>query len=215
MLHLNSSKMAYKGVKIPKKDSISTELRKKIGITQAQLASILEVSRSYLAHFESGNRSLSTPSLLMMADMTLHFHELETGKQVFTRSPEIKQFLDSEYKKVLPAMATLERECRLKIKKLEKELALMKERARNAEHAIIVLNTAIHKLNGENPGRKTEWHLKGLAQFKQQVYDNLLTCWEPEQAKLHGKIEAIAGEAKALRRYRTKVMKEQGLRVGA
>lgn len=110
-------------------------------------------------------------------------------------------------------MKVLEQECRLHIKLMKRDLAMMQERARNAEHAIIVFTTAINNIqeNGET-GNKTDRLITGLNLFKQQAYNNFLTCWEPEQAKLHGKIEATGGEAKALRRYRVKVMREQGLK---
>ena len=197
-----------------KKDSFDTKIRKKLGVTQEQLASVLHISRSYLAHVESGKRNLASVHGLMLANMFSQFEDLEAGSQISYRSPETKLFLNAEYKKILPNMEALERDFRLKIKHLRKELAEMKERASNAEHAIIVFSTVIKDLEEKaSADEKTARMITGFDLFKQQAYDNLLTCWEPEQAKLHGKIEAIAGEAKALRRYRVKVMREQELKL--
>ncbi len=191
------------------KDRINTKIRKKLGVTQAQLASILGVSRSYVTLSESGRRNLDPSGSALLASIYLQFYELETGRQSAYRTLETKLFLNDEYKKILPKMKALEKDCRNKIKALKKEMEAMKERARDAEHAIIVFTTAINNIKeNTDPGAKQERQITGLQLFKQKAYDRLLTCWEPEQAKLHGKIEAIAGEAKALRRYRIKVMRE-------
>jgi len=204
--------MAYKhrkSIKTGKKDLINTEIRKKLGVTQAQLAAIFNVSRTYITLAESGKRNLHSSSNLLLTNIYLQFHELETGKQASYRSLETRLLLNAEYKKILPGMKTQEQDCRYKIKQLKKDMEKMKERARDTEHAIIVFTTAINNLQeNDKPGNKNNMQVRGLNLLKQQAYDNLLTCWEPEQAKLHGKIEAMAGEARALRRYRIKVMKE-------
>lgn len=192
-----------------KKESNNTKIRKKLGMTQAELASILNVSNAFVSMVEAGKRGHNPHAGSLMAKMLLQFHELETGKQSGYRSLETMAFLNEEYRKVLPAMKLLEQDCRQRVKELKKEMEQLKERAIDAEHAIIVFTTAIHSLqeNGKT-GDKKEKQVEGLNLFKQKAYNNLLTCWEPEQAKLQGKIEAIAGEAKALRRYRVKVMRE-------
>ena len=205
--HKKRKKWALKG-------SIDAQIRQKLGLTQAQLANIFSVSRPYLAMVESGKRSLPSNSGITFLDMFRQFDELETGKQLSYRSLETRLFINDAYKRVLPQMKLMEQECRLKIKMLKRDLALLKERARDTEHAIIVFTTLINKIQeSEEPGKeKREKQLEGLALSKAQAYNNFLTCWEPEQAKLHGKIEALAGEARSLRRYRVKVMKEQGVK---
>ena len=106
-------------------------------------------------------------------------------------------------------MEAMEKDCRTKIKALKKEMEAMKEKERDAEHTIIVLTDEINELKKEGVlSGKNKTNITGLELLKQQAYNRLLTCWEPEQAKIHGKIEAIAGEARALRRYRTKVTRE-------
>jgi len=211
----NRTKMAKsskKGPKLPEKDVINAEIRKKLGLTQAQLAAILGVSRAGLALSESGKRTLHSTAHILLLNMFLQFHELETGKQASYRSLETRLFLNDEYKKILPEMNRLEKDCRHKMKALKESMTTMKERARDTEHAIIVLTTVINNLqeNKEAGNQKKERMVTGLNLMKQKAYDNLLTCWEPEQAKLQCKIEAASGEARALRRYRLKVMKEHG-----
>ena len=106
-------------------------------------------------------------------------------------------------------MKALEQGCRLKIKRIKQCLEQMKEAARDAEHAIIIFTTAVTELQGrDQPADKKVHEINGSQLLKQQAYEKLLMCWEPEQAKLHAKIEAIAGEAKALRRYSIKVTRE-------
>jgi hypothetical protein len=170
---------------------------------------MLKVSRAYVSLVELKMRhGQSTPNTTL-TNIYLQFHELETGKQATDRSLETRLFLNEEYKKVLPAMKALEERCRLKLKRLQDSLEQMKEAARDAEHAIIVFTTAIHNSQErDQPAAKKDNELTGLQLLKQQAYERLLKCWEPEQAKLHAKIEAMAGEAKALRRYRIKVTKE-------
>ncbi len=192
-------------------DHINTEIRNKLGVTQAQLAAILNVSRTYIALAESGRRTLHSSLNTLLTNIFLQFHELETGKQASYRSIETNLFLNDEYKKVLPEMQRLEKDCRARLKELKKNMETMKSRARDAEHAIIVFTNTINSIieNKDLAAKNNEERMiAGLKLLKQQAYDNLLTCWEPEQAKLHGKIEAIAGEARSLRRYRVKVMKE-------
>ena len=203
------SNIHKKPQKTRKKDLINTGIRKKLGITQAELATILHISRAYVTLAESGRRSIGSTLNTMLLNIYHHFHELETGRQVSDRSPETRLFLNDEYKKILPQMKAREQECRGKIKQLKKEMEKMKERARDAGNAIIVFSAAVKNLEEEDkPGNTNEPRVAGLQVLKQKAYDNLLTCWEPEQAKLHCKIEAIAGEAKALRRYRVKVVRE-------
>lgn len=192
-----------------KKASFNTEIRKKLGMTQAQLAVMFGVSPAFMNMVEAGKRSLRQEHNTMLAEIYLQFHELETGAQLGYRSLETKLFLNDAYKRILPGMKQQEQDYRSRITEMKKELAAMKEQARDAEHAIIVFTTAIDKVR--ETGKKnqdTARFMERLAFFKQQAYENLISSWEPQQAKLHSKIEAIAGEAKALRRYRTKVTRE-------
>jgi transcriptional regulator with XRE-family HTH domain len=201
--------MGIKHTKRIKKDIINSEIRKKLGITQSELASVFNVSSAYLSMVEAGKRNLHSDAGAFLAKIFLQLYELETGKQSSERSLETRLFLNEEYRKILPKMKTLEQNCRFKVKMLKKDMENMKERARDAEHAIIVFTTAIKNLKeNDKPANKEDRQLAWLDYLKQKAYDNLLTCWEPEQAKLHGKIDAIAGEARSLRRYRVKVMRE-------
>lgn len=197
---------------LPKRDKklkLNTEIRKKLGVSQMQLAGIFNHSRNYMSMVEAGKRDLRSEHNTMLLKMYLQFHELETGKQAAYRSLETRLFLNDAYKRILPGMQALENECRFKIKALQKKINAMKEQARNMEHAIIVFTTQINIIreSGKTETEKAR-QITGLNLLKQQAYDKLLTCWEPEQARLDGKIEAIKGEARALRKYRLKVIKE-------
>ncbi|MCX6322677.1 MAG: helix-turn-helix transcriptional regulator [Sphingobacteriales bacterium] len=76
--------MAFK-VKKPhnsyKKDLLFTEIRKKLGITQVQLAAILKVSRSYVSLVKLKKRQGHSMPNITPTTIFLRFHELETGKQ--------------------------------------------------------------------------------------------------------------------------------------
>jgi transcriptional regulator with XRE-family HTH domain len=188
-------------------NSIHEVARKKLGISQSHLAALLNISRSNLALVETKRRNLPSAGSLILTNIYKHFHELENGTLANYRSLETRLFLNEEYRKILPKMKAMEKTCRQKMKILEQQLKTMKEKATNAEHAIIVL-THVANGSGNNPvdEKRSTW----LGLLKQQVYDRLLTCWEPEQAKLHIKIEMLAGEARALRRYRINVNKTHG-----
>ncbi|MFT3910447.1 MAG: helix-turn-helix transcriptional regulator [Ferruginibacter sp.] len=195
--------------KIAKKVSVDINLRKKTGMTQAQFAALLGISRPQLTRFESGKRSLDPQSSAMLADMQLQFFELETGRLADYRSLETRLFLNEGYKKVLPKMKALEQEYRRTITAMKKDLAGMKQQATDREHTIILFTRYVHKLTEEGKqDQKTLQKITGFNLFKQEAYMQLLSCWEPEQAKLHARIEALAGEARALRRYRIKIMRE-------
>jgi transcriptional regulator with XRE-family HTH domain len=178
------------------------EMREKMGHTQGHLAQMLKVSRSYLAMAELGRRSLPTASYIILARIYSDFNALETGALANYRSLETKLFVNHEYRKVLPAMELKERSCRQQAKQLKEKLADMKKRARDSENWIIVITRFIDEIK-EDPSRSRE--VEWLQLLKGHSYDRLLTHGEPEQAKIHIKIEALNGEARALRRYRMKV----------
>src|SRR5205085_11400439 len=119
-------------------DMLNTEIRRTLGMTQAQLAAVLNVSRPYITMVESKMRSLHSTSHILLANMYLQFYELETGKQASYRSLETRLFMNDEYKRILPSLKALEEECRRKVKELKKDLEKMKERARDCENSIIV-----------------------------------------------------------------------------
>jgi transcriptional regulator with XRE-family HTH domain len=183
--------------------------RKKLGISQVHLAALLNVSRSKLALAETNRRILQPASSVILSDIFKHFQELENGTLANYRSLETRLFLNEEYRKILPEMQAMEKTCRYKMKLLKQQLKIMKEKARGTEHAIIVLTRLADDL-GKSPAEEKRVTFTWLNLLKQQVYDRLLTCWEPEQAKLHIKIEMLAGEARALRRYRINVTRTHG-----
>ena len=187
--------------------SIHEKARKKLGISQLHLAALLNVSRSNLALAETNKRNLPAAGSLLLSNIYKHFHELENGTLANYRSLETRLFLNEEYRKELPKMKAMEKSCRHKMKLLEQQLKAMKEKAKDTEHAIIVLSRIADGL-GKGPAdeKQTTW----INLLKQQAYDRLLSCWEPEQAKLHIKIEVLAGEARALRRYRINVTRAHG-----
>ena len=192
-----------------RKWDLNLQTRQKLGISQEKFASIFGTSRGNISHLEWGRRTGDSRINTVIANLFIRFNELETGARPATHSVETKLFLNEDYKRVLPQMESLEKDCRFKIKELKKKLAAMQEKARNAEHSIIVLKAAINDLKEEGPGSvDNPTSITGLEHLIQDNYYKLLTCWEPEQAKLHAKIEALAGEARALRRYRVKVMRE-------
>jgi hypothetical protein len=134
------------------------------------------------------------------------FHELETGAMANYRSLETRLFIKQEYKKVIPKMQDQEKWCRIQVKQLKKDLATMKAQAVDTENWIIVITRLIAELEeNPSPAKELEW----LHHLKAEAYTRLLSCWDPEQAKLHIRIEALAGEARALRRYRLKVKREE------
>jgi transcriptional regulator with XRE-family HTH domain len=187
------------------KNTIYTEIRKKLGLTQVELAAIFGLSRASVSLFELNRRNLDTTATTVFANMLLQFHELETGRQAGYRSLETRLILNDVYKDKIPEMKAAEKDRRFQIQQLLKEMAVMKETARDAENAIIVYSSSIQQLY-END--KAQEIVPGLQLFKQKAYNKLLTCWEPEQAKLQARIEALAGEARALRRFRLTIVRE-------
>lgn len=196
-----------------KKDHIILETRQKLGLTQVQFSSLFGLSPGYISLAESKKRYLSGKAGLLLVKMYLQFQELEKGIQADYRSLETRLYLNDIYKKQLPEMKDREKQCRLAMKELVKQREGMKQLASDKENAIIVFTTAIRDLTEKeanpDPAGKTQKIIDGLQLFKQQAYEQLLYCWEPQQAKLQAKIEALAGEAKALKRFRLKIIKEQ------
>lgn len=201
------AKISNSRSKTRQKVLINSEIRKKLGITQEEFAAVLGLSRSQVALAETKRRDLNPKANTFLLQMYLQFHELETGSQSGYRSLETNLFLNEVYRKTLPEMRSKEKEYRSRIKQLSSELDSMKEAARNSEHAIIVFTTAVNKLEESDTQPGNSQVINGLKLFKQQAYDRLLSCWEPEQAKLQAKMEAAAAEARVLRRFRLKIIK--------
>ncbi len=191
------------------KDLMMTEIREKLGLSQAEFAAILGVSRPLLALVEAKERNLPQPASSMATKMSLLFFELENGSMANYRSLETRLLLNDLYKTEIPLMKAREKECRFKIKRLAEELEGMKQQARNAENAIIVYTTQLeaHR-EKEDKDAATERQINGLNLFKQRAYDQLTGCWAPAQVSLHSKIEALRAEARILRRTRLMIMRE-------
>ena len=187
------------------KGSHYVQMREKIGLSQEHFALMLKVSRSQLSMAELGKRDLPGSAHLVLGKMHRDFDALEKGAMADYRSLETKLFINEEYRKVLPVMEQREKSCRVEVKKMKQELAGMKEQARDSENCIIIITRLIDEIKDDPASsRETGW----LLLMKQHCYERFLTCWEPEQARVHIKIESLAGEARALRRYRMKVKKE-------
>jgi transcriptional regulator with XRE-family HTH domain len=201
--------MARKSVKSIRKGSIDAQIRKKLGLTQAELAAIFGLSRASISLAELDERKLHSVTSTVFTNMFVQFHELETGKLAGHRSLETRVILNEAYQQKLPEMNAAEKYRRVKLKALAKEMAAMKEMARDAENAIIVYSGCIQQLHeNDSTNDKTRKIIAGLQLFKQKAYSRLLTCWEPRQAKLQARIEALAGEARALRRFRLSIERE-------
>lgn len=202
-------KYKHKSSYLRKKDILLTETRKKLGLTQIQMGSIFGLSRSFVGHVESKKRNYHSVVHAEILQFYIQFNELEKGTRPAQRSLETRLFLNAEYKKALPVMKKMEQDCREQVKQLEKKLKLMKEEARLAEHSIIVYTMAVNnRPTDDKATKKSMLKVESLTLAKEQAYIRLLTNWEPEQAKLQAKIEAITGEARALRRYRVKITNE-------
>jgi len=197
--------MVQKQLKSTDNNTIYGQIRKKLGLTQAELAAIFEMSRASISLFELNQRNINTMASTIFTNMFLQFHELETGIQAGYRSLETRLILNDVYKNKIPEMKAAEKDRRYQIQQLQKEMAVMKKMAMDAENAIIVYTSSIEQLY-END--KAQEIIIGLQLFKQKAYDKLLTCWEPEQAKLQARIEALAGEARALRRFRLTIERD-------
>jgi len=161
-----------------------------MGLTQEHFAQLLKVSRGHLSMAELGKRDLPTSSYMMLAKMDSDFNSLEIGALANYRSLETRLFLNNEYAKIIPVMQKKEKLCRQKIKLLKEELATMTQQAKDSENWIIVITRLADEIKEDSTkSKELEWMLL----LKQQCYDRLLTCWEPEQTKLHMKIAALAG----------------------
>ena len=199
----------FKKGRLRQKDNLLDQTRKKLGITQAQLGAVFGLSRTYITLVEGKQRNLNPVVNMLLANMYLQFHKLETGIQANDRSLETRLFLNALYTKELPIMRELETKCRIKLAGLSAQLQTMKETARDSENAIIVFTTAIKSMQEDAiPGEKSRLMITGLELFRQRAYKRLLTCCETAQAKLQAKITALEGEARVLRRYRLKIIKE-------
>lgn len=202
-------KTRYKRRDLYKKDPDIHEMRRKLGLNIEEMGALFGITRSYMSRIESMQRNLPSAYSVMLLEMQVQFIELENGAQVNYRSLETRLLLNNWYKEKIPGMLARERHCRLEKKRLMTEMDNMKATARDTENAIIVYSTVIHKLMETAPGTAGENRLlEGLNLYKSKAYERLRLCWEPEQAKLQAKIEALAGEAKALRRFRLNIIQQ-------
>lgn len=194
---------AYIKRRKPQKDLLFADIRKKLGITQWQLAGMFGHSRNYITMVEAGKRQLHATHSTLLYHAYLQMRDLESGKQPARRSEATKSFIQAACKKAVPGIKAREEACLQQLKIAEEELAAMQQRARDAEHAIIVYTTLINNIKTQtNAGKNADLQLKTFSYLHDLAHKNLLRNCEAEQLELEVRIEMLKAEGKALRRWR-------------
>ncbi len=185
-----------KSIKLRAKNEAIRGLREKLGITQSELAEILQVARSTLAMHEGKERPLPSVPLLKLAVLQIRLSELPEMNSAKAPHPSEHIFLASSLE-ASRCMTEREAKCRAQSKRLNEELKLRiaeYERTRQwlhlAEHALEEKN---FRLANEAEWWKLQRHI---------AISKLAGCGTPVQQKLRSRIALLDGEAELNRNVR-------------
>lgn len=181
--------------KINKEQSSLAAIRKRLGLTQQQLADKLNISRSAVMMAENGHRSLPTEALLEVARLEINLSG--PGEVHAMPHPAESESLE-KCRREFDRLVEEESNCRLKSRKLIAKLGVMKlqyQRSRTWLHLV--------EMSLEEHGAG-EW----LQRQQQQVIARLNTCSLPEQALITARISLLDAQAEMHRAMQTSLKKQ-------
>jgi transcriptional regulator with XRE-family HTH domain len=173
-------------------NSIKT-LRKKLGLSQYDLAEYLGITRSQLNMAERGERGLNTASMLKISRMEIAITALNTGKRRLPEQPAAEQEKEN---------VDREQFCRDEAARLENIHARMTRKAALLGNYIALLQELIITVEQDaTAAHERDW-LEGQ---KSAATRRLLKCGETKRAAMEIKIAALKSEAGVRAVFRKKM----------
>jgi transcriptional regulator with XRE-family HTH domain len=187
-------------MKIARRQTYSSGLagiRKRLGLSQQQLADQLNVNRSTIKFAEQGKRSLPTSALLQVAQLEIMLSK-EPEKPIYERLHPAETMIISKCRRSYELMFSKESTSRLNSIKLRSKLQVMSGLYNKNREWLNIVEKYL-KENRKN-GVTNEWWKKQ----QQSAVRTLNKCGLPLQAILKSKIALLDAESELYRN-----MKEQ------
>jgi len=145
----------------------STAIRKKLGLTQHQLAGLLQVSRSAINLYELGKRSLPVAAMIRLSQLEISFNQAQQqGKTAFR---EMKTAASDENTLRLGALLQGKiQACRDKVTVLQQQLDVMQQEHNRMAYLLIAMGTWQQEIHTTEPTAKSQLQIEILQYELQQ-----------------------------------------------
>ena len=178
-------------------ESPVASLRKRLGLSQEQMADQLKLSCSMIKMVESGKRAMSTPVLLQVAQL-----EIKLAAQPHLQSRDIhpaENNATDKYKRSCEMLFSHEAASRLKARKLQAKLQTITALYQKTREWLQLIES--HKEeNGHNPMTLAWWKKQ-----EESAIQTLQNCGMPTQVLMRHKIALLESEAALYKNKHTEI----------
>lgn len=144
----------------------STAIRKQLGLTQHQLAGLLQVSRSAINLYELGKRSLPVAAMIRLAQMGISYNQ--AAQQGKTDFQEMKTAASEENTRRLTALLQGKiQACRDKVTVLQQQLDIMQQEHNRMAYLLIAMETWQQQIHNTEPTTKLQLQIE-IMQYELQ-----------------------------------------------
>jgi len=144
-----------------------TAIRKQLGLTQHQLADLLQVSRSAINLYELGKRSLPVAAMIRLAQLEISYNQAE--QQGKTDFQEIKTAASEENTRRLATLLQGKiQACRDKAALLQQQLDIMQQEHNRMAYQLIAMETWHQQIHNTEPTAKLQLQIEILQYEIQQ-----------------------------------------------
>jgi transcriptional regulator with XRE-family HTH domain len=170
-------------------------IRERLGLTQKELADLLQVGRSTVLMNERGERSLPGPAVLRAARLEIKLAAAPAiGREKLNWHPSEK-LQDSDRRHALGLMTDRENKCRLQSHQLSAKLDSISALYFKTREWLQLIDAALEEGDFTLAGENLWW------KYQQTIaLEKLSRCGAPEQALLRNKIALLEGEAELNRK---------------
>ncbi len=144
----------------------SLDIRKKLGLTQHELAGLLQVSRSTINLYELGRRSLPVAAMIRLGQLEISYNQAQQqGKTAFR---EIKTTAADENTRRLAALLQGKiQACRDKAALLQQQLDIMEQEHNRMAYQLIAMETWHQQIQNTEPTAKLQLQIE-IMQYELQ-----------------------------------------------
>lgn len=144
----------------------STAIRKQLGLTQHQLAGLLQVSRSAINLYELGKRSLPVAAMIRLAQLEISYNQAQQqGKTAFR---VMKTAASEENTRRLTALLQGKiQACRDKAALLQQQLDIMQQEHNRMAYLLIAMGTWHQQIHNTEPTAKLQLQIE-IMQYELQ-----------------------------------------------
>jgi len=133
----------------------STAIRKKLGLTQHELAGLLQVSRSTINMYELGKRSLPVAALLKLGQLEIVYNQAQQN-----RLPALRQISTTAAEENTRNLSSILQgkiqACRNKAAQLQQQLQVMQQDHNRLACLLITMHTWQQEMNGMPGSEKAQ-----------------------------------------------------------